>query len=65
MISKMVSIYPGIQSVGGMFLNCDLKGDDLKAMLMELCTLSNIDRRPLDTLSFLPENDSVNYGLLR
>lgn len=34
-------------------------------MLMEVCALANIDRKHLDTLRFLLENDRVNYGLLR
>lgn len=61
----MASIHLGIQDVAGMFLNCNLKGDGLRAMLMEICTLANIDRRHFDTLRFLLGNGSVSYGLLR
>ena len=64
MISKMASIHLGIQDVAGMFLNCNLKGDGLRAMLMEICTLAN-NRRHFDILRFLLGNGRVNYGLLR
>lgn len=53
-----------IRGVAGIVLNCDFKDDHLKAMLMGVCALENIDKRYLDNPSFLG-NDNVNYGLLR